>query len=136
MSRVLTGLWQIADMERDGGVVDRAAAVRAMQAYAAAGFTSFDMADHYGSAEEIAGQFAATPGAPRAELLTKWVPKPGPLTREDVRAAVSLGPALACRCRASTSCSSMPGATPTPRGSTPSSGSTSCGARGSSATSA
>jgi aryl-alcohol dehydrogenase-like predicted oxidoreductase/enamine deaminase RidA (YjgF/YER057c/UK114 family) len=89
VSRVLNGLWQIADMERDSRVVDREAAVRAMQAYATAGFTSFDMADHYGSAEEIAGRFAATPGAPRVELLTKWVPKPGPLTREDVRAAVN-----------------------------------------------
>ncbi len=88
VSRVLTGLWQIADMEREGGVVDREAAVRAMQAYATAGFTSFDMADHYGSAEEIAGQFLAAPRASRAELLTKWVPKPGPLTREDVLAAV------------------------------------------------
>jgi aryl-alcohol dehydrogenase-like predicted oxidoreductase len=30
-----------------------------MAAYADAGFTSFDMADHYGSAELIAGRFRA-----------------------------------------------------------------------------
>ena len=56
ISRVLTGLWQIADMERDGRVVDRGAAIAAMLEHASAGFDTFDMADHYGSAEEIAGR--------------------------------------------------------------------------------
>lgn len=95
ISRVLTGLWQVADMERDGRTLDLDATARAMGAYVDAGFTTFDMADHYGSAEEIAGRFAAQRlGAdsrgtgPGIQLFTKWVPKPGPLTREDVRAAV------------------------------------------------
>ena len=89
ISRVLTGLWQIADLERDGRALDQAKTARAMAPYVAAGFTTFDMADHYGSAEEIAGLFArgGAPGEP-VQLLTKWVPKPGPLTRDDVRAAV------------------------------------------------
>ena len=86
VSRVVTGLWQIADMERDGRQLDLDAAARAMEPYVQAGFTSFDMADHYGSAEEIAGRFVA--GGGRAELLTKWVPEPGPLGRDVVRAAV------------------------------------------------
>jgi aryl-alcohol dehydrogenase-like predicted oxidoreductase/enamine deaminase RidA (YjgF/YER057c/UK114 family) len=92
ISRVVTGLWQLADMERDGRTLDRDAAVRAMRAYAEAGFTTFDMADHYGSAEEVAGRFggemAAAAGAPAIQLLTKWVPKPGAVAREDVRTAV------------------------------------------------
>ena len=89
ISRVLTGLWQIADLEREGRVLDKTQAAAAMTPYVAAGFTTFDMADHYGSAEEIAGLFARgqATGAP-VQLLTKWVPKPGPLTRGDVRAAV------------------------------------------------
>lgn len=87
ISRVLTGLWQIADMERDGHALDLKAAVEAMVQYVDAGFTTFDMADHYGSAEEIAGLFLKEHG-PRAQLLTKWVPKPGPVTRDEVRAAV------------------------------------------------
>ena len=33
ISRVLTGLWQVADMERDGGVVDTAAAAAEMRRY-------------------------------------------------------------------------------------------------------
>jgi aryl-alcohol dehydrogenase-like predicted oxidoreductase/enamine deaminase RidA (YjgF/YER057c/UK114 family) len=46
------------------------------------------MADHYGSAEDIAGAFHARFGGSNAQLLTKWVPSPGVVTREDVRAAV------------------------------------------------
>ena len=87
VSRIVTGLWQVADMERDGRRLDLDAAARAMAPYAEAGFTTFDMADHYGSAEEIAGRFAASGG--QAELLTKWVPEPGPIQREAVRAAVT-----------------------------------------------
>ncbi len=87
ISRVLTGLWQIADMERDGRQLDLDLVVPAMASYADAGFTTFDMADHYGSAEEIAGRFRQEQNS-NVELLTKWVPKPGPKTKEDVRAAV------------------------------------------------
>lgn len=87
ISRVLTGLWQIADMERDGRSLDLKAAADAMVPYIQAGFTTFDMADHYGSAEEIAGLFLEEHG-PGVQFLTKWVPKPGPTTREDVRTAV------------------------------------------------
>ena len=86
VSRVVTGLWQVADMERGGRQIDLDGAARDMGLYADAGFTSFDMADHYGSAEDIAGRLVATGG--RAELLTKWVPEPGPIGRESVRTAV------------------------------------------------
>jgi len=89
ISRVLTGLWQIADMERDGRPLDPEPAARALRAYVDAGFTSFDMADHYGSAEIVAGRLrAGLSGARGVQLFTKWVPKPGPLTLADVRAAV------------------------------------------------
>ena len=61
-----------------------------MDAYTAAGFTTFDMADHYGSAEEIAGACAAR--APHRDgdlqFLTKWTPPPGPHTPATVREAV------------------------------------------------
>ena len=83
ISRVLTGLWQIADMERDGRTIDLAATAAAMKPYVEAGFTTFDMADHYGSAEEVAGLHGRG-----AQLLTKWVPKPGKVVRDDARAAV------------------------------------------------
>ncbi len=89
ISRVLTGLWQIADMERNGRQLDLYYAAGAMRPYVEAGFTTFDMADHYGSAEEITGIFRQTLSPNEsAQFFTKWVPKPGAITREDVRRAV------------------------------------------------
>jgi len=84
---VLTGLWQIADMERDGVDVGLDNAADHMASYVDAGLTTFDMADHYGSSELIAGRFSER-GAGAAEFMTKWVPQPGPHTRADVREAV------------------------------------------------
>jgi len=89
ISRVLTGLWQIADMERDGRALDPEPTARALRSYVDAGFTSFDMADHYGSAEIVASHLReGTSDAHPVQLFTKWVPKPGPLTLGDTRAAV------------------------------------------------
>lgn len=85
---VVTGLWQVADLEREGPTLDAAQAALAMKAYFDAGLTSFDMADHYGSAEDIAGVFHARFGGDNAQLLTKWVPSPGVISKQDVRAAV------------------------------------------------
>jgi len=78
-----------ADMERDGRKLDLAATASAMTPYLEAGFTTFDMADHYGSAEDVAGLHAGGARLP-AQLFTKWVPKPGRVTREEVRAAAEL----------------------------------------------
>ena len=58
ISRVVVGLWQVADMERSGRTLDPEAASSAMLDYARAGFDSFDMADHYGTAELIAGRLS------------------------------------------------------------------------------
>lgn len=88
ISRILTGLWQIADMERHGHRVDPVTATAAMHEYVEVGLTTFDMADHYGSAEEIVGAYRQGFDPDRVQLFTKWVPRPGPLTRDDVRAAV------------------------------------------------
>ena len=89
ITRVLTGLWQVADMERGGVTIDPEVGARAMERYVQAGLTTFDMADHYGSSEVIAGHYRATRGA-GIQTLTKWVPKPGPVTRADTLAAVDL----------------------------------------------
>lgn len=89
ISRVVTGLWQIADMERDQQTLDLDRAARSMKAYTEAGLTTFDMADHYGSAEEIAGIFTRRHAAgDDVQVLTKWVPKPGGSSRQTVRQAV------------------------------------------------
>ena len=82
IARAITGLWQIADMEKGGNTLDPVATAKLMTPYVNAGFTTFDMADHYGSAEIIAGNFKKTEAAGKqAVLFTKWVPKPGQVTR-------------------------------------------------------
>ena len=89
ISRVVTGLWQVADMERVGKALDLQAAAASLGGYLAAGLDTFDMADHYGSAELIAGELQSK-SAPdkKPRLLTKWVPEPGPMSAEVVRAGV------------------------------------------------
>lgn len=87
VSRVLTGLWQLADMERDGRTIDLERTADAMQPYVDAGLTTFDMADHYGSAELVAGIFRSRQSG-SIQCLTKWVPKPGRVSKAEVRAAV------------------------------------------------
>jgi len=93
ISRIVTGLWQVADQER-AGPLDPEVASSAMLEYARAGFDTFDMADHYGSAEVIAGRFLQRvaagegAGAGRPVAFTKWCPTPGPMTREIVREGV------------------------------------------------
>ncbi|MDJ0824594.1 MAG: aldo/keto reductase [Rhodobacter sp.] len=88
ISQVLTGLWQVADIEKDGAVIDPETGADRLAAYAARGFDTFDMADHYGSAEIIAGRLLARGGAPRPLAFTKWCPAPGPMTPEAVRKGV------------------------------------------------
>lgn len=93
IARVVTGLWQVADMERSGTLLDPDMASSAMLDYARAGFDSFDMADHYGSAEIIAGRFlqrcASGSGRDgRPTVFTKWCPTPGPMSIDVVRAGV------------------------------------------------
>ena len=91
ISRVITGLWQLADMERDGRTLDLESAATELEQYARAGFDTFDMADHYGSAEIVTGRcLKRLEGSSRlaAAVLTKWVPEPGPMTAEVVAAGV------------------------------------------------
>ena len=56
--RVAVGLWQMADQERDGRAYDLDTAAERLADYARSGLDTFDMADHYGSAEIVAGKAA------------------------------------------------------------------------------
>ncbi len=89
ISTIVTGLWQIADMERDGKTLDPHTAANSMPPYLEAGFSTFDMADHYGSSEIIAGTFKQGLNDKNSiQLFTKWVPKPGKISRQEVRQAI------------------------------------------------
>jgi aryl-alcohol dehydrogenase-like predicted oxidoreductase/enamine deaminase RidA (YjgF/YER057c/UK114 family) len=89
ISRLVCGLWQVADIEKNGKTIDPETGADALAAYAKAGFDTFDMADHYGSAEIITGRLLARfEGTDRPRAFTKWCPEPGPMTREIVRRGV------------------------------------------------
>ena len=90
ISRLICGLWQVADIEKDAAQLELDAAADALEAYAKAGYDTFDMADHYGSAELIAGRLLARYPAPRHRpvAMTKWCPEPGPMTADVVRRGV------------------------------------------------
>ena len=90
---VIIGLWQIADIERKNANFNPTSVVKNMEAYLDAGFNFFDMADHYGSAEIIAGLLykkRKEEGKSLPVLATKWVPKPGHNSKDMVKEAVTL----------------------------------------------
>lgn len=93
ISRILNGMWQVSGAH---GAIDPQAAVKQMFAYHDAGFTTWDLADHYGPAEDFIGEFRRRMAAERGvaaladiQALTKWVPRPGQMTRQIVEDAVS-----------------------------------------------
>lgn len=90
--RALNGMWQVSGAH---GRIDSQAALDAMLAYHDAGLTTWDLADHYGPAEDFIGAFRRRLVEERgAEALadtqafTKWVPQPGPMTATTVTAAI------------------------------------------------
>lgn len=89
--RLIVGLWQMADQERDGKAFDLDAAAEALAEYVRAGFDAFDMADHYGSAEIVAGMVHKAmreAGETPPTILTKWCPEPGRMDMGTVRRGV------------------------------------------------
>ncbi len=89
ISRALVGLWQVADIERKSGPIDPDAGAAYLRAYVDAGFDTFDMADHYGTSEIIAGRLLAQASPDQRPIaFTKWCPAPGPMTADIVRAGV------------------------------------------------
>ena len=92
--RVVNGMWQVSGAH---GRIDPEAALDAMVAYHNAGFTTWDLADHYGPAEDFIGEFRRRLAAERGDAalaeiqaFTKWVPRPGPMTREIVENNVGI----------------------------------------------
>jgi aryl-alcohol dehydrogenase-like predicted oxidoreductase/enamine deaminase RidA (YjgF/YER057c/UK114 family) len=89
IARTLVGLWQVADIEKNGDTIDPDDGAAHLLSYARAGFDTFDMADHYGSAEIIAGRMLKRCDLERRPVVcTKWCPAPGPMTADAVKAGV------------------------------------------------
>lgn len=92
--RLLNGMWQVSGAHGD---INPQAAIWNMFNYHDAGFRTWDLADHYGPAEDFIGAFRQELRTTRGEdplnqmrAFTKWVPRPIRMTREIVEQAVDL----------------------------------------------
>src|SRR5215813_3752468 len=92
--RILNGMWQVSGAH---GRIDPPAALQNMFDYLDAGFTTWDLADHYGPAEDFIGEFrrqlVATRGTEEhatTQAFTKWVPRPGPMPRSIVENNIAI----------------------------------------------
>lgn len=84
--RILNGMWQVSGAH---GQIDSKSAIASMFDYVDAGFTTWDLADHYGPAEDFIGEFRRQLVASRGEealsniqAFTKWVPRPAKMTKQ------------------------------------------------------
>jgi aryl-alcohol dehydrogenase-like predicted oxidoreductase len=91
--RIINGMWQVAGGH---GYIDHKLAIEDMIRYHDAGFTSWDLADIYGPAEDFIGQFrhkllvlkGKEEELNKIQALTKWVPQPGIITRSMVNESI------------------------------------------------
>jgi aryl-alcohol dehydrogenase-like predicted oxidoreductase len=86
--RILNGMWQVAGGH---GPIDPKVAVEEMVKYHNRGFTTWDLADIYGPAEDFIGAFRnRLPEQKRQDVqaLTKWVPEPQRITHQIAQASM------------------------------------------------
>jgi aryl-alcohol dehydrogenase-like predicted oxidoreductase len=82
INRILNGMWQVAGAH---GQIDSESAVSDMEKYHESGFTTWDLADIYGPAESLIGEFKRKVGKKEEfQALTKFVPNPGPMSNSIV----------------------------------------------------
>ena len=86
--RLLNGMWQVSGAH---GRIEPRSAIQSMFSYHEAGLTTWDLADHYGPAEDFIGIFRRQLLTAQGEealsglqAFTKWVPRPGRMTRRIV----------------------------------------------------
>jgi aryl-alcohol dehydrogenase-like predicted oxidoreductase len=87
--RIVNGMWQVAGGH---GYIDHEMAIEDMMKYHEVGFTSWDLADIYGPAEDFIGQFRqrlseikGKEELDKIQALTKWVPHPGRIEYSTVK---------------------------------------------------
>ncbi|MFO0051430.1 MAG: aldo/keto reductase [Dolichospermum sp.] len=92
--RILNGMWQVSGGH---GRINPKTAIDSMFQYVDAGFTTWDLADHYGPAEDFIGEFRRQLIATRGEeavnhiqAFTKWVPRPGKMTKKLVEENIDI----------------------------------------------
>jgi aryl-alcohol dehydrogenase-like predicted oxidoreductase len=92
--RILNGMWQVSGGH---GRIDKKAAIQTMFQYMDAGFTTWDLADHYGPAEDLIGEFRRQLISNRGkealsnlQAFTKWVPRPTKMTKKLVEENINI----------------------------------------------
>jgi aryl-alcohol dehydrogenase-like predicted oxidoreductase len=92
--RVLNGMWQVSGAH---GNIDPQRAIPQMLNYHNAGFKTWDLADHYGPAEDFIKLFRqelinreGEQALNQVQAFTKWVPRAGKMTREIVEKSVDV----------------------------------------------
>ena len=92
--RILNGMWQVSGAH---GHIDPESAIQSMFDYLDSGFTTWDLADHYGPAEDFIGEFRrrlldsrGEEAVSKLQAFTKWVPRPGPMTRKLVEQSIAV----------------------------------------------
>jgi len=92
--RILNGMWQVSGYH---GRIDPRVAIETMFQYHDAGYTTWDLADHYGPAEDFIGEFRRQMANSRGQealatiqAFTKWVPRPQKMTRNIVEKNIDI----------------------------------------------
>jgi aryl-alcohol dehydrogenase-like predicted oxidoreductase len=87
-------MWQVSGGH---GRINPKTAIESMFQYVDYGFTTWDLADHYGPAEDFIGEFRRQLIANRGEeavnhiqAFTKWVPRPGKMTKKLVEENIDI----------------------------------------------
>jgi len=90
--RIVNGMWQVAGGH---GNIDRESALADMIRYHEAGFTTWDLADIYGPAEDFIGGFRnrlltlrGIKELDNIQSFTKWVPQPNRITQSMVQSSI------------------------------------------------
>ncbi|HLO83867.1 MAG TPA: aldo/keto reductase [Nostocaceae cyanobacterium] len=94
ISRILNGMWQVSGAH---GRINPQAAIEGMFQYLDAGLTTWDLADHYGPAEDLIGEFRrqlisnrGKDAVENIQAFTKWVPRPGKMTKKIVEENIDI----------------------------------------------
>ncbi|MFW9949027.1 MAG: aldo/keto reductase, partial [Candidatus Thorarchaeota archaeon] len=92
--RIINGMWQVSGAH---GYITKDEAIKSMNFHVENGFTSWDLADHYGPAEDFVKIFREQRLREQKEasledlkFFTKWVPRPQKITRGIVNEAIDI----------------------------------------------
>ena len=90
--RILNGMWQVSGAH---GYINKEKAIEAMDTYVEHGFVTWDLADHYGPAEDFVRDFRDSRirkhknnSLKDIRFFTKWVPRPQPISKKVVMKAI------------------------------------------------